>query len=200
VYEIFPSSLDNTGVVGAGVRCWARIAAPHKDYNEELTLYVSNLPFSCTEADLKLFFGDLEGDIKEIRVAKNPTDGKCRGFAYVEFSNEKSLPAALKKDKKTIKTRPINISMSAPTKPKGGKTPKPNPSQPTQQSGDGEHNSAPKSRLMVPRSLKSIAAKHQDKSENTAPQNDDSVSGEGTIAPLPKKSNDYFKQLVNKGK
>lgn len=58
------------------------------NFSQALTIYVSNLPFSCTEADLNTLFESLSADIKEIRLAKNSQDGKCRGFAYIEFKSE----------------------------------------------------------------------------------------------------------------
>jgi RNA recognition motif-containing protein len=95
----------------------AHIPKPHSDrHNEALTLFVSNLSFHCTEADLKAVF-EGSGGVKEVRMSKD-NSGKCRGFAYVEFENLESLNSALCQNQKIIKGRPMNLAISNPPKAK----------------------------------------------------------------------------------
>jgi len=155
-------------------------------------------------------FGGVAKNIKDVRIAKNP-EGKCRGFAYVEFNDEKSLPAALQKDKKTVKGRQINVLMSAPKstdrtiKQHASSTP---PSSSTEQSAPTPNR---KHKLMIPRSIKPTTlptkGDNADAGNNASNNNNNNskpVDGASQQPPpqveSKSKSNDYFKQLVNKGK
>ncbi|KAG6853619.1 hypothetical protein C0991_002843 [Blastosporella zonata] len=57
------------------------------------TLFVGNLPYSISEAELRERFEPF-GEIASIRVAYQP-DGRARGFAHVEFVNTPDAVAAM---------------------------------------------------------------------------------------------------------
>ncbi len=50
-------------------------------------LYVGNLPFSTTEADLEQLFG-AHGAVTSVNVITDRETGRSRGFGFVEFENE----------------------------------------------------------------------------------------------------------------
>lgn len=49
-------------------------------------LFVRNLSWSATEADLKQLFGDV-GDVLSVKIPTRQEDGKPRGFAFVEMGS-----------------------------------------------------------------------------------------------------------------
>ncbi|KAK3822383.1 MAG: hypothetical protein J3R72DRAFT_426837 [Linnemannia gamsii] len=58
------------------------------------TLHISRLSYECTEKDLRREF-TMYGPIENIRVIKD-TEGKPRGYAFIEFEREKDMKAAYK--------------------------------------------------------------------------------------------------------
>ena len=51
------------------------------------TLYVGNLPFSSTEAELRELFG-LHGEVRNVNIVLDRQTGKPRGFAFVSMDDE----------------------------------------------------------------------------------------------------------------
>lgn len=90
--EYAVKNLNGTELFGNKVEV-AISKPPESDKNEDRTVFVNNLPFSCCENDLRLAF-ECFGQIQAIRVIKNP-DGKCKGYAYVEFSDKNSAELAV---------------------------------------------------------------------------------------------------------
>ncbi|CAD6194698.1 unnamed protein product [Caenorhabditis auriculariae] len=56
-------------------------------------LFLRNLPFATTEDDLHFVFKKY-GEVGEVQVITNKTDGRCKGFAIVEFVFPESAVAA----------------------------------------------------------------------------------------------------------
>ncbi len=50
-------------------------------------LYVGNLPFTTTEADLRALFEE-HGTVDSANVIADRESGRSRGFGFVEFQNE----------------------------------------------------------------------------------------------------------------
>jgi RNA recognition motif-containing protein len=61
---------------------------------KEDTIYVSNLPFSCTEKDLAKLFGDC-GPICGVKLPENRQTKQNRGFAFISFETDKAAKKAL---------------------------------------------------------------------------------------------------------
>jgi hypothetical protein len=57
-------------------------------------LYVGNLPFSTTEADLREAFGK-HGEIVSAAVVMDRDTGRSRGFGFVEFADGAAADAAM---------------------------------------------------------------------------------------------------------
>ena len=52
-----------------------------------MNIYVGNLPFSATEADLRDLFADY-GEITSAAVITDRDTGRSRGFGFVELADE----------------------------------------------------------------------------------------------------------------
>ena len=56
-------------------------------------LYVGNLPFGTTDADLEGIFG-AHGAITSVNVITDRETGRSRGFGFVDFEEDSSAAAA----------------------------------------------------------------------------------------------------------
>lgn len=75
------------------------------------TLYVSNLPFSLTEKDLRDLFSDC-GKILSVRLPENRQTKQNRGFAFVTMEEEKGARRALNYDGHKLYERRLRVSMA----------------------------------------------------------------------------------------
>ena len=57
-------------------------------------LYVGNLPYQTTEADLQTLF-EGSGQVASINVVRDRATGQARGFAFVEMGDEESARRAI---------------------------------------------------------------------------------------------------------
>jgi RNA recognition motif-containing protein len=57
-------------------------------------LYVGNLAYSVTEADLREVFG-ASGDITEVKMMLDRETGRPRGFAFVEMTSDGAAAKAI---------------------------------------------------------------------------------------------------------
>ncbi|CAL5004495.1 unnamed protein product [Urochloa decumbens] len=86
-------------------------------YNDKCTVFVSNIDLKANEDDLRRFFSDI-GGATAIRLLKDKFTKKSRGLAYVDFSDNKHLEAALKKNKQKLLGKKVSIARSDPSKGK----------------------------------------------------------------------------------
>ena len=59
-------------------------------------IYVGNLSYELTEGHIEELFSDV-GMVKEVKLARDPTNGASKGFAFVEFSTDEEASAAIAK-------------------------------------------------------------------------------------------------------
>ncbi len=59
-----------------------------------MKLYVGNLPFSTTEADLTKLFSEV-GNVQSTRLMTDRETGQSRGFAFVELADRSEGEAAI---------------------------------------------------------------------------------------------------------
>ncbi|MBW4684870.1 MAG: RNA-binding protein [Komarekiella atlantica HA4396-MV6] len=59
-----------------------------------MTIYVGNLSYSATEADLKAVFADY-GEVKRVVLPTDRETGRMRGFAFVEMNDDAQEDAAI---------------------------------------------------------------------------------------------------------
>ncbi|KAF7352281.1 Multiple RNA-binding domain-containing protein 1 [Mycena venus] len=98
-------------------------AEPPKDPTKETILqtsrlFVRNLAFSCTEADLLEFFSPF-GEISQVHIPLDPVSKQSKGVAYVTFAQAASALAAYESlDRKSFQGRLIHILAAVDRKPK----------------------------------------------------------------------------------
>ncbi len=83
-------------------------------------LYVGNLSFKTTDADLRDVFGQF-GNVTDVYVANDRMTGRPRGFAFVTFSNETESKAAIEKMNGTdLDGRQITVNEAKPKEANSG--------------------------------------------------------------------------------
>ncbi len=83
-------------------------------------LYVGNLPFSATEADLRELF-EAHGTIESINVITDRETGRPRGFAFVEMEDAESASKAMQAlDGNDMGGRNLKVNEANERPPRGG--------------------------------------------------------------------------------
>ena len=86
-------------------------------------LFVGNLNFQTTEADLKAFFQPF-GQVGRIHIVTDRETGRARGFAFVEMPNDdEAVKAIADLDGKELGRRNLKINEA---RPKGERPPRGN--------------------------------------------------------------------------
>jgi RNA recognition motif-containing protein len=83
-------------------------------------LYVGNMSFKTTEADLRDAFGQF-GSVTDVYIASDRMTGRPRGFAFVTFSTEaESKLAAEKMNGTDLDGRQLTVNEAKPKEEMGG--------------------------------------------------------------------------------
>ncbi len=95
-------------------------------------LYVGNMSFKTTEADLRDAFGQF-GSVTDVYIANDRMTGRPRGFAFVTFSTDtESKLAAEKMNGTDLDGRQLTVNEAKPKEEMGGNR---NYSSPDRQAG-----------------------------------------------------------------
>ena len=79
-----------------------------------MNLYVSNLSYQLTDAELKEAF-EAHGLVSNARIILDRESGRSRGFAFVEMPNEEEAKAAIEAlNNGEVKGRPIKVVEARP--------------------------------------------------------------------------------------
>jgi RNA recognition motif-containing protein len=92
-------------------------------------LFVGNLPYSATEAELRELFSAV-GPVSYISLPTDRETGKMRGFAFIEYSDRAQAEEAIRRfNNQPFKGRPLAVNEARPRedRPSGGA---PRPPQP----------------------------------------------------------------------
>ncbi|XP_071452176.1 uncharacterized protein [Hetaerina americana] len=81
------------------------------DKSDDFTAFVSNIPYSAGQEDLKKFFG-AAGTVTSVRIPVDNKTGRPRGFVFVSFEDEDGLNAALEMDGEEMDGRALKIMKS----------------------------------------------------------------------------------------
>jgi RNA recognition motif-containing protein len=81
-------------------------------------IYVGNLPFSTTEAELRTLFAQ-HGNVESVSLPTDRETGRPRGFAFIEMSQADSSRAIQSLNGYTMNGRPLRVN-EAQDKPRGG--------------------------------------------------------------------------------
>jgi RNA recognition motif-containing protein len=83
-------------------------------------LYVGNLPYETSEADLQTLF-ESAGQVSTISIVRDRATGQARGFAFVEMSDSDGAQKAINElDKHQFGGRSLTVNEAKPMAPRGG--------------------------------------------------------------------------------
>ena len=82
-------------------------------------LFVGNLPYGASEADLREYFGGVGQPLQIIMPVDRET-GRPRGFAFVEYADRAVAEEAIRRfDAQPFKGRPLAVSEARPREERG---------------------------------------------------------------------------------
>jgi RNA recognition motif-containing protein len=87
------------------------------DEDGDFTVFVRGLPFSCQEDVLRKDFEEC-GEILNLNMPMGE-DGRCRGIAFVKYSNKAAMEAAIKFDGEPYGGRYLEVKRATPKEDKG---------------------------------------------------------------------------------
>lgn len=77
-------------------------------------MFVGNLPWSATEADLESLFSQA-GQVQEVSVMRDKFTGRARGFAFVTMATEEAATAAIRMfEGQSFMGRPLKVNIARP--------------------------------------------------------------------------------------
>ena len=83
-------------------------------------LFVGNIPFAMTEAELRDLFGQSGGRVSSVRVIMDHETGRSKGYAFVEMSTPQEADRAIQDlHNHSIGGRTIVVAEARP-RPGGG--------------------------------------------------------------------------------
>lgn len=82
-------------------------------YTDQCTAFISNLSPEANEEHLRKFFSDI-GGVTAIRLLRDKFSGKSKGLAYVDFSDDAHLEAAIAKNRQKLLREKLSIRRSDP--------------------------------------------------------------------------------------
>ena len=85
-----------------------------------MNIYVGNLSFDATEADIEHAFSEF-GDVKSVNIVKDRDTGRSRGFAFVEMHDKQSGQQAIEGlNDQQIAGRPVTVNEARPRENRSG--------------------------------------------------------------------------------
>lgn len=83
-------------------------------------LYVGNLPFETTEAELEALFAQA-GTVETVNVIRDRDTGRARGFAFVEMASASDAQSAIALlNAKPLGGRNLTVNEARPQAPRSG--------------------------------------------------------------------------------
>jgi RNA recognition motif-containing protein len=83
-------------------------------------LYVGNLPYEATEADLQTLF-ETSGPVASINIVRDRATGQARGFAFVEMNDADGARKAISElDRQQYGGRSLTVNEAKPMAPRSG--------------------------------------------------------------------------------
>ena len=84
------------------------------------SLFVGNMSFQTTEAELKSLF-EAFGEVTRVQVMKDRDTGRARGFAFVEMANDEEAARAIAAlNGKEVGGRALNVNEARPKPERSG--------------------------------------------------------------------------------
>ncbi len=86
-----------------------------------MNLYVGNLLFDVTEAELKELFSPY-GEVTEVRLIMDKFSGKTKGFGFVEMPSKEAAEKAIAElNGKDMRGRAMTVNEAKPKTDRGGR-------------------------------------------------------------------------------
>ena len=86
-----------------------------------MNLYISNLSYNISDADLRQLFADY-GEITSAKVIMDRETGRSRGFGFVELSDDELAKKAIEElNQASYDGKVINITEARPRGDRGGR-------------------------------------------------------------------------------
>ncbi len=83
-------------------------------------LYVGNLPYKITEAELEELFAAV-GAVESVRIITDRETGRARGFGFVEMTNDDDADKAIEKfNQYELEGRTLTVNEARPRQDRGG--------------------------------------------------------------------------------
>ena len=82
-------------------------------------IYVGNLPFSCTEDDVRGLFGEY-GEVESVHLVTDRDTGRPRGFGFVEMGDSEADAAIEGLKGAELGGRSLQIDEARPRPDRGG--------------------------------------------------------------------------------
>ena len=85
-----------------------------------MNIYVGNLSFEATEADVEQAFAEF-GDVTSVNIVKDRDTGRSRGFGFVEMHDATAGRNAIDGlNDQRIAGRPVTVNEARPRNERGG--------------------------------------------------------------------------------
>ena len=85
-----------------------------------MNIYVGNLSFDATEADIEHAFSEF-GEVSSVSIVKDRETGRSRGFGFVEMRDQQAGQQAIEAlNLKQISGRAITVNEARPRQDRGG--------------------------------------------------------------------------------
>lgn len=90
-----------------------------------MNIYVGNLPFSMTDADLSNLFARF-GEVTTARIVQDKFSGRSKGFGFVEMADDAAQAAISELDGSDHNGRPLKVNEAKPReeRPQGSRPPR----------------------------------------------------------------------------
>jgi len=86
-------------------------------------LYVGNLGYDITNADMEQLFGQ-HGTVQSAQIIMDKTTGRSKGFGFVEMGNDQEAQAAIAAlNGKEYNGRVLTVNEARPREERGGRRP-----------------------------------------------------------------------------
>ena len=86
-----------------------------------MNIYVGNLSFNCTEADLRTAFS-AHGEVDSVRIITDRDTGRSKGFGFIEMPNDAEANASIQAlNGVELMEREIKVNEARPREERGGR-------------------------------------------------------------------------------
>jgi len=82
------------------------------------SIYVGNLPFTCSEDEVRQLF-EQYGAVSSVKLVNDRETGRPRGFGFVEMDSPDAETAIRALDGKDFKGRGLRVNEAQPRQPRG---------------------------------------------------------------------------------